>query len=340
HPWEAGRDNSPDWDEAMASFDPGAVEAYQAHYASVNPYMNFNILNNQQTIFTARDVVSVDQVIKGEFYNDWLKNQRPAPAGIGLLLAREDNQIASICFNLTLEDEASKQDDLRALLLRISNPVRFAIEARRHAIKADKNFGSAEKLIDEFPFGVAAIGPDRRVRYMNQRLSEILEQADGLNYHQSSGLTASDPRSDADLSESLGLLNSQQDAQPFAINRPNKSIPYVAAVFRGHCDSSPASLRRLLGGVDNSALLIVVDPSVHKPAQGELLQQVFGLTAAEAKLSAALGTGADLTSFAEGNQISRYTARNQLSSALSKLGLRRQSDLVALVNRLHLPNGV
>lgn len=59
-----------------------------------------------------------------------------------------------------------------------------------------------------------------------------------------------------------------------------------------------------------------------------------GLSPAEARLAAALGNGEALRAVADQSSISYETARSHLRSIFAKLGLRRQSELVALVTRL------
>ncbi len=67
------------------------------------------------------------------------------------------------------------------------------------------------------------------------------------------------------------------------------------------------------------------------PSQSRLIQ-VFGLTPAEAKLTAHLIDGLTLTAAAEALGISRNTARAQLSSIFAKTGVNRQTQLVRLVS--------
>jgi DNA-binding CsgD family transcriptional regulator len=65
-----------------------------------------------------------------------------------------------------------------------------------------------------------------------------------------------------------------------------------------------------------------------------LLNKVFGLTPAEARLAAALADGTNLETASERLGITRETARNQLKSVFLKTGTHRQSQLVALLARL------
>lgn len=62
--------------------------------------------------------------------------------------------------------------------------------------------------------------------------------------------------------------------------------------------------------------------------------RVLGLSPAEARLAAAVGQGATLREFSEARGFSYETARTHMRAIFAKLGIGRQSELVALVTRL------
>jgi DNA-binding CsgD family transcriptional regulator len=63
----------------------------------------------------------------------------------------------------------------------------------------------------------------------------------------------------------------------------------------------------------------------------ELIQSLFDLTPAEAKVARGLAAGDTLEEIATANNLSRNTIRSQLRGALEKTGSRRQAELVALL---------
>ena len=92
---------------------------------------------------------------------------------------------------------------------------------------------------------------------------------------------------------------------------------------------------------DGGAVVVVVDPDEpREPAEG-LVRQIFGLTAAEARLAIALLRGLDVKEIAAANGVAEVTIRSQLKSVLAKTDTHRQCELVALIARLlQLPRGV
>jgi DNA-binding CsgD family transcriptional regulator len=84
-------------------------------------------------------------------------------------------------------------------------------------------------------------------------------------------------------------------------------------------------------GLRAAAVAFISDPSVDSLAPEDVLRHSFGLTRAEARLVSALVSGVSVADYAGMNERSRNTVRSQLKSAMAKLGVRRQADLVRVL---------
>ncbi|MBM3203086.1 helix-turn-helix transcriptional regulator, partial [Candidatus Woesearchaeota archaeon] len=69
----------------------------------------------------------------------------------------------------------------------------------------------------------------------------------------------------------------------------------------------------------------------HSIPQIALLQQLFGLTIAQARLAQALGLGFSVEEYAEKQQLSLNTVRTHLKHLFHKTGTHRQGDLVRVL---------
>jgi len=67
------------------------------------------------------------------------------------------------------------------------------------------------------------------------------------------------------------------------------------------------------------------------------LAKAFGATTAESKLAAAVFRGLTLYEYAELNELSRHTVRNQMRALLAKAGVRSQQEFVLLMLKLDSP---
>ncbi|ACL61291.1 helix-turn-helix transcriptional regulator [Methylobacterium nodulans] len=120
------------------------------------------------------------------------------------------------------------------------------------------------------------------------------------------------------------------DVPPFTVPRAGQHPIMVRVLAIDGAARSPF--------IGAEALLLLDDlrPQTLRRSVG-LIRLAFGLSPAEARLVSLLAAGESLYDIAEATGITRETARNQLKSAMAKTGMRRQSQLVALISRLPLP---
>lgn len=116
-----------------------------------------------------------------------------------------------------------------------------------------------------------------------------------------------------------------------------RSVP-----MRARGERPPMILRLIslcAGGEDlfgASSILVVtrVTPPAAPPA--ELLQGLFALTPAEARVASGIGDGHTVGDITESLGLSRETVRSQLKAVLGKTGLGRQTDLAAMLASVNL----
>jgi DNA-binding CsgD family transcriptional regulator len=92
-------------------------------------------------------------------------------------------------------------------------------------------------------------------------------------------------------------------------------------------------IERLLFG-PASVLVILVDPEQEHEQSPIVALRLIGLTLAEARIAALIGSGHSRKEAAEHLGISEWTAREALKRVFAKLGISRQGELVKLVYRL------
>ena len=110
---------------------------------------------------------------------------------------------------------------------------------------------------------------------------------------------------------------------PIALTRPSgqQLFAYVMPLEHGQH-----------GG--EAALVLLGDPRGPERRDAAQMLQLFGLTAAEARLGALVGVGLGAREAAEELKISEHTARSTLKTVYDKLGIKKQSELGHLVARL------
>ncbi len=81
-------------------------------------------------------------------------------------------------------------------------------------------------------------------------------------------------------------------------------------------------------------MVLISDPDMRPPAPDDLLRRLYGLTAAEIKVTLKLAQGVNLHAASEELGIRYETARSYLKSVFLKTSTHGQGELVALIGRL------
>jgi DNA-binding CsgD family transcriptional regulator len=86
-----------------------------------------------------------------------------------------------------------------------------------------------------------------------------------------------------------------------------------------------------------SVVLFVTPVVVADVPTAEVIQGLFDLTPAEARVARSLGRGETVAEIAAGNSVAQPTVRNQIREIFAKTGVNRQADLVGLLRGLARP---
>ena len=112
HPWEAGRDNAPDWDKALAKINPSGLAPYKRRDTDhVNPLMRPTQSDYDRYIWL------VQQGRECKWNEDWLKNNssfKVADPAMHFILLRANRDLRFIGINL--EEDISEIDSWIASL--------------------------------------------------------------------------------------------------------------------------------------------------------------------------------------------------------------------------------
>ena len=97
----------------------------------------------------------------------------------------------------------------------------------------------------------------------------------------------------------------------------------------------PARTRQVFA--DACSILVVTQVTPPAAPAAEVLQGLFDLTPAEARVARGIGEGRTVETIAEAFGLSRETVRSQLKAVLGKMGLGRQADLVGMLAAVDMP---
>jgi hypothetical protein len=184
-------------------------------------------------------------------------------------------------------------------------------------------------LIDRILFGLVIVGADGRVVVTNALADRILARNDGLGLTRSK-VTPARVFERAHLSRALAkaIDASNFTVDAIAIGRSRDRPPYAVlivpllGVFKARRDGNYA------------AALLIIDFEARVEAHTHILQRLFGLTSAEARLAIAVAEGQSLNHIATKSGRAIATLRSQLQATFKKLAVKRQLDVARVVHSL------
>jgi DNA-binding CsgD family transcriptional regulator len=181
------------------------------------------------------------------------------------------------------------------------------------------------KSLEMIGLPAAVIAASQRPLAMNARLQSLVPY---VVQDRQNRIALADTAADALLANALEQMRGPWD------RRTSKSIPILAK------DDRPPYIVHLIPvrGVANdifggSLAIMVVTPVVPKDVPGaDVLQGLFDLTAAEARVTRAFAAQGTVASIAADFGLSPETIRIHLKRVMGKTGTSRQAELMALLS--------
>jgi len=227
-------------------------------------------------------------------------------------------------FSLVLHRQAGDYSDLseveenilRQLLPHLEQSVRLAATLRSKQSRVDV----LERTLEHIEIGMLLCSPSREILWSNSVANQLIERSSVLSWS-GNKLTAHNKTDRARLASLIEGAGNDDNSNLIDTIDPLSEHPvHVRAV--GSYDRNQRRIVSLY--LSGPAHPITPDPME--------IARLYGLTPAEARLTAAIGTGMTLAEYAERASVSVGTVRNQLKQVLSKTYTSRQADLVRMLS--------
>jgi DNA-binding CsgD family transcriptional regulator len=192
----------------------------------------------------------------------------------------------------------------------------------------------ADAAFDLLPCGLVTLAWNGIVLHANREAERILRQSDGLGLC-SGRLETSDPKARSQLHAAVAQAASAGtgtwSATPLAIRRPSERRPYEVLVAPIAPRSQELAFSFL--ATASAAFVLVSDPELAPAPPAVVLQRLYNLTPALARLAAALAAGKTIAEYAGEARVTQGTARQQLKELFARTQTRRQAELVRILLR-------
>lgn len=223
-----------------------------------------------------------------------------------------------------LEDGPVERDVVRRLDLLRPHLARAALMSARIAFERAQGAVAALEMVG---IPAAVLGP-RGAAIATNGLLESLNPA--VVQSRPTRLGFANAGADQMLAVALEAAEAglhEGSARSIPIPATEGSVPLVA-----HLLPIRASAREVFTGAAAVLLMTPVTPRALPDAA--VIQGLFDLTPAEARIARALGTGMTIGQIAASSGASAATVRNQVQAVFGKTGMHRQADLVGLLQGL------
>lgn len=312
--------------------DPAWVDAYAQHFGALNIFKSDDAnpgvaLTLTQRIQTDEDCLDRDAYHASEYYNDFMRPQ-DVDRALFIRLGNEGSVASTINIGRRTGD-AFESDDLDLAARLQPHMVRAYAIGRRLAAPLGLVRSLSEALHNS-AHPLFLVDAECTLIFANHAAEKILRGRLGLTVL-NGRLTPRDGDAARRFERLVGLAANRDAARTGG----SMSVP--------RSDGGPAlALRTAPLPLDEGAvfratapvLVSVTDLESPVDAPDSELRDLFGLTAAEVRLAAAMFEGLTLAEAAEKFGLSVNTVRFQLARIFDKTGVSRQAELVKLMMRL------
>ena len=165
--------------------------------------------------------------------------------------------------------------------------------------------------------------------------NELVEQLyDHVRWRAQDRISLKDPQANA-------MFRQATEAIHLETPNPSRSFPVRAEDRRAALIAHVVPLRRSARDLfaQSAGVLILMPVKTPLAPSVELVQSLFDLTAAEARVARSLTMGQTVEEIASDKGVSSTTVRTQVRGVLEKTGSRRQADVIALLGGIGVLRG-
>jgi DNA-binding CsgD family transcriptional regulator len=288
-----------------------------------------------RTIITSESIPLKEKMrIAGYALKMWRK------FGIRALAAARLNDSAAWFDYVALQFDSAhgplRPDEARSLQLVLPHLAK-AMEISRPLSLLEKRFNAVLGALDRFQVGVIVLSANGRKVLANAAAQSLLDMADGMSLDPSGRLRLIDSTAQARLAHAI------EEASATARAEGTRPGALVTVPRRSGRDAFLLEIAPLtdagseIGAGFAGCILYMIDPSQPPRVSTDGIQQIFGLSDAEAAVCRLLIDGHTNAEIADIRGVSTETIKSQLKSLMNKTGVEGRVQLVRLALSVNLP---
>jgi DNA-binding CsgD family transcriptional regulator len=318
-------------DAVIVGADPSVLTPYFGYYASRNVLLHTPDVRGFMRTWTPRILIDEDwlpkeELVRSEYYNDFL---RPIDVHSVLMVRLAAQGMNAVNLNIGRPERLGQFSSGDIDLMTQIHPhlIRSYKLGRRISAERHIDAGAAE-FLDRSPHAVFLVGLDGRVRHANSAGEALAAAGDGISLIRGRlGAVSAEAtrRLRALIGDAASPDAERRTGGSMVIETPERRLPLSVIVAPVRAD------RLAIFQGEPSIIVCITDPEAGVSLPEQRVRDLFGLSAAEARVALALVEGGGPRDAAEKLGVSFYTVRAHLVRIYDKTGTTRQSELVALI---------
>jgi DNA-binding CsgD family transcriptional regulator/PAS domain-containing protein len=312
--------------ELVATVPAEALAVYQQYYHALDLYAMAAARQPQMTALLGRELVPPQVVLASEYYHDY-----GVPFGVchvmGATAPLHTGASEMMVIAVHRPHDAPTFTDVERQCLNVLLPhVQRALQLRRRLGHLETQAQTGFTSLDALALGVVVVTADDAIVFANTTAETLAHSDEGLRLGgRLSGLGAMQPREAQAL---RGLVYAVTHGGAGGMLRVTRRTQPPLAVLVAPL---PTRLHPATALAPSLALVLITEPADSHRLAVPALQQLFGLTAAEAGVALALAAGHSAEEIAAERRVSVPTVRTQIRQILAKTGALHLRDLVRLL---------
>jgi len=309
-----------------ARFDGPELETYASHYVDTNPWLDHCAMRKVGLSVHSEHIVPWNELIKTEFFNDWLSPNDIA-SSIGVTIDKHGD-CPLILTTVSSRADPELEGRFSDQLTRIAPHLRRAARFYRNGPARWAGFDVGVSLFDAVDVGVVVVGEDRRIKTVSSAGQQLLDGGRTMSVSPLGQLRLRSEEARSVLREMLKRTYAGQ-----------KTVSLFLDGFKLTLISVEKDRISLYFEGPTVAILIQPPDTAYRAIGLDQLGDLWGLTRSERRALSGIVDGKTVTQIADDAALSRETIRTQIKSLHAKTGTRSQSDLLRLVHQLRTEAG-
>lgn len=322
----------------LSGWDMNSLAPYVEYYASINPYLPLIGERASGDVYRLDELIPHEVSAKHEFVNDF-HHVNGNYEGVTATILKEHNRYGA----LSIDGPAYSQqhwEELKALIKVLTPHLQRVMQLSRKLHSVSLLDSIASVSMDRAAASMMVVNTNGQLVYANSSAMSLLSAGSVLRVGMGGLLVASTPGQTQELRTLISASTNGDSIESASAggfvmltNREGQSM--VALVTR-----LESGIRKRMGlvksptALNRYAAIFFADPNSRVRLPSELLILQYQLTKKEAELTLHLYEGGTLASYCETQFVTLNTARTQLKAIFRKTGVKRQGELVAVLNRL------